>query len=117
MPDPDPFVVTPYEVKGRIDYDRLRELFGTQEITPALLERIRTLAGGELHPLLSRGIYYSHRDLVPLLEGFAAGRPFFLYSGRGPSGPLHTSHLVSFDLCRWLQAKLGIPMYIQITDD
>ncbi len=117
MPDPDPFVVTPYEVKGRIDYDRLRELFGTQEITPALLERIRTLAGGELHPLLSRGIYYSHRDLVPLLEGFATGRPFFLYSGRGPSGPLHTSHLVSFDLCRWLQAKLGIPMYIQITDD
>ena len=54
---------------------------------------------------------------MPLLEGFAAGRPFFLYSGRGPSGPLHTSHLVSFDLCRWLQAKLGIPMYIQITDD
>ncbi|HLN50820.1 MAG: tryptophan--tRNA ligase [Thermoplasmata archaeon] len=117
MPDPDPFVVTPYEVKGRIDYDRLRELFGTQEITPALLDRLRTLAGGELHPLLSRGIYYSHRDLVPLLDGFAAGRPFFLYSGRGPSGPLHTSHLVSFDLCRWLQAKLGIPMYIQITDD
>jgi tryptophanyl-tRNA synthetase len=117
MPDPDPFVVTPYEVKGRIDYDRLRELFGTQELTPALLDRIRTLAGGELHPLLSRGIYYSHRDLVPLLDGFASGRPFFLYSGRGPSGPLHTSHLVSFDLCRWLQAKLGIPMYIQITDD
>src|SRR5208282_3936528 len=117
MPDPDPFVVTPYEVKGRIDYDRLRELFGTQAITPALLERIRTLAGGELHPLLSRGIYYSHRDLVSLLDGFSAGRPFFLYSGRGPSGPLHTSHLVSFDLCRWLQAKLGIPMYVQITDD
>jgi tryptophanyl-tRNA synthetase len=117
MPESDPFVVTPYEVKGRIDYDRLRELFGTQEITQALLARIRELAGGELHPLLSRGIYYSHRDLAALLEGFAAGRPFFLYSGRGPSGPLHTSHLVSFDLCRWLQAKLGVPMYVQITDD
>jgi tryptophanyl-tRNA synthetase len=117
MPETDPFVVTPYEVKGRIDYDRLRELFGTQAITPELLDRIRVLAGGELHPLLARGIYYSHRDLGPLLEGFAGGRPFFLYSGRGPSGPLHTSHLVSFDLCRWLQAKLGVPMYIQITDD
>jgi tryptophanyl-tRNA synthetase len=117
MPAPDEFVVTPYEVKGKIDYDRLRELFGTQEVTPEILARIHHLAGGELHPLLTRGIYYSHRDLVPLLEGYTNGRPFFLYSGRGPSGPLHTSHLVPFDLCVWLQRRLGLPMYIQITDD
>ncbi|HTT74085.1 MAG TPA: tryptophan--tRNA ligase [Thermoplasmata archaeon] len=111
------FVVTPYEVKGRIDYERLREQFGTQSLTPALLAKLHHIAGGELHPLLSRGIYYSHRDLAPLLDGFANGQPFFLYSGRGPSGPLHTSHLVSFDLCVWLQRRLGVPMYIQITDD
>jgi tryptophanyl-tRNA synthetase len=117
MPAPDEFVVTPYEVKGKIDYVRLRELFGTQELTPELLARIHHLAGGELHPLLSRGIYYSQRDLGPLLNDYANGKPFFLYSGRGPSGPLHTSHLVSFDLCRWMQKRLGVPMYIQITDD
>jgi tryptophanyl-tRNA synthetase len=117
MPAPDDFVVTPYEVKGKVDYDRLRELFGTQAITPEVLARIHHLAGGELHPLLTRGIYYSHRDLLPLLDGYANGRPFFLYSGRGPSGPLHTSHLVPFDLCLWLQRRLGLPMYIQITDD
>jgi tryptophanyl-tRNA synthetase len=111
------FVVTPYEVKGRIDYDRLRELFGTQELTGELLARIHHLAGGELHPLLQRGVYYSHRDLGAVLDGFANGLPFFLYSGRGPSGPLHTSHLVHFDLCVWLQRRLGVPMYIQITDD
>jgi tryptophanyl-tRNA synthetase len=62
-------------------------------------------------------VYYSHRDLPALLEGYAAGRPFFLYSGRGPSGPLHTSHLLQFDLCQWFQERLGLPMYIQITDD
>ncbi|HTW40092.1 MAG TPA: tryptophan--tRNA ligase [Thermoplasmata archaeon] len=117
MPAPDEFVVTPYEVKGKIDYGRLRELFGTQELTPELLARLHHLAGGELHPLLSRGIYYSQRDLGPLLQDYANGKPFFLYSGRGPSGPLHTSHLVSFDLCRWMQKRLGVPMYIQITDD
>jgi tryptophanyl-tRNA synthetase len=117
MPAPDDFVVTPYEVKGKIDYKQLRERFGTQELTPQLLARIHHLAGGELHPLLTRGIYYSHRDLGPLLDGFANGKPFFLYSGRGPSGPLHTSHLISFDLCVWLQRRLGVPMYIQITDD
>jgi tryptophanyl-tRNA synthetase len=117
MPEPDEFVVTPYEVRGHIDYARLRELFGTQELTAELLAKVHHIAGGDLHPLLSRGIYYSHRDLAALLDGFANGKPFFLYSGRGPSGPLHTSHLVPFDLCQWFQRRLGVPMYIQITDD
>ena len=117
MPEPEEFVVTPYEVRGHIDYARLRELFGTQELTGELLAKVHHVAGGDLHPLLSRGIYYSHRDLAPLLDGFANGKPFFLYSGRGPSGPLHTSHLVPFDLCLWFQRRLGVPMYIQITDD
>ena len=117
MPEPEEFVVTPYEVRGHIDYARLREMFGTQELTPELLAKIHHIAGGDLHPLLTRGIYYSHRDLAALLDGFANGKPFFLYSGRGPSGPLHTSHLVPFDLCLWFQRRLGVPMYIQITDD
>jgi tryptophanyl-tRNA synthetase len=117
MPGAEEFVVTPYEVRGKVDYDRLRELFGTQELTAELLGRVRRLAGGELHPLLARGMYYTHRDLGALLDAYEAGRKFFLYSGRGPSGPLHTSHLVPFELCQWLQARLGVPMYIQITDD
>ncbi len=117
MPDTEEFVVTPYEVRGRVDYDRLREMFGTQELTGELLARLRRLAGGELHPLLERGIYYSHRDLGALLDAYEGGRPFFVYSGRGPSGPLHTSHLAQFDLCRWFQERLGVSMYIQITDD
>ncbi len=117
MPDPDEFVVTPYEVRGKIDYARLREQFGTEEVTAQVLARLHHLAGGELHPLLARGIYYSHRDLLPLLDGYANGRPFFVYSGRGPSGPLHLSHLVQFDLCAWFQRRLGVPVYLQITDD
>lgn len=116
MPDDD-FVVTPYEVRGAVDHDKLRERFGAQALDPHLLDRIRTAAGGELHPLLARGVYYAHRDLATLLDRYAKGEPFFLYSGRGPSGPLHTSHLVPFELCRWLQEKFDVPMYIQITDD
>jgi len=117
MPAPDDFTVTPYEVKGRIDYARLRELFGTQEVTDELRARLRRLAGGDLHPLIARGTYYSHRDLAHLLDRYERGHPFFLYSGRGPSGPLHVSHLAAFDLCRWFQERLHVPMYIQITDD
>lgn len=120
MPDETPddaFVVTPYEVRGTIDYDRLRQQFGTQSIDEALRGRLRALAGGELHPLLERGVYYSHRDLVQLLDQYVKGQRFFLYSGRGPSGPLHTAHLLAFDLCRWFQDRFQVPMYIQITDD
>lgn len=117
LTDQDEFVVTPYEVKGRIDYAKLREQFGTEDLTPSLLGRLQDQAGSELPPLLTRGVYYSHRDLNLVLDKYAHGHPFFLYSGRGPSGPLHISHLVPFELCRWLQAKLGVEMYIQITDD
>jgi tryptophanyl-tRNA synthetase len=117
MAPKDEFVVTPYEVRGEIDYARLRELFGTQDLTPELRERLRSLAGGDLHPLITRGVYYSHRDLERLLNQYERGERFFLYSGRGPSGPLHTAHLVPFELCAWFQRRLGVPMYIQITDD
>ncbi len=117
MPPNEEFVVTPYEVKGRIDYPRLKELFGTQDLTAALLERMKERAGGTLHPLLERGVYFSHRDLDWILNREAAGDRFFVYSGRGPSGPLHTAHLLQFELCRWFQEKFHAPMYIQITDD
>jgi tryptophanyl-tRNA synthetase len=111
------FVVTPYEVRGRVDYAKLREKFGTQEINVALLDRLHALAGVPLPPLLARGVYYSHRDLGLVLDQYEKGNRFFLYSGRGPSGPLHTSHLIPFDLCQWLQEHLGVEMYLQITDD
>jgi tryptophanyl-tRNA synthetase len=117
VPAPEEFVVTPYEVQGTIDYERLRVLFGTESIGPALLARLHALAGAELPATLRRGVYYSHRDLGALLEAYARGERFFLYSGRGPSGPLHLAHLIPFELCRWLQEHLHVPMYIQLTDD
>jgi tryptophanyl-tRNA synthetase len=114
---PEKFVVTPFEVRGTIDYDRLRTLFGTQALTPELLDRLRRISGGPLPPTLERGVYYSHRDLAELLTAYEQGRRFFLYSGRGPSGPMHLAHLIPFELCQWFQEKLHVPMYVQITDD
>ncbi|MCI4345328.1 MAG: tryptophan--tRNA ligase [Thermoplasmata archaeon] len=111
------FVVTPYEVRGTIDYARLRELFGTQDLNPELLARLERAAGAPLPPLLSRGVYYSHRDLAGILDAAERKKPFFLYSGRGPSGPMHTAHLAPFELCRWFQERFHASMYVQITDD
>lgn len=111
------FKVTPWQVEGKVDYDKLREMFGTSPLDAETLDRLRKLLGDPLHPLLERGIYYSHRDLPWVLDEHARGNPFFLYTGRGPSGDVHLSHLIPFELCSYLQGKLGVHLWVQITDD
>lgn len=111
------FTVTPWEVKGRVDYERLIKIFGTEAITQELLEKLKRLAGGELHVLLRRGVFFSHRDLDRVIEDIESGKGFFLYTGRGPSGPMHIGHLIPFILTKWLQDKFGANVYIMITDD
>ncbi len=113
----DEFKVTPWEVSGKVDYDRLRELFGTSDLDPPLLERLERILGEPLPPLLSRGIYYSHRDLGWILDEYEKGNPFFLYTGRGPSGDVHLAHLIPFELSAYLQRRLGVEMWVQVTDD
>jgi len=39
------FVVTPWNVSGDVDYDKLVEMFGTSKITPELIARFRKLTG------------------------------------------------------------------------
>jgi len=109
-------VVTPWEVKGEIDYDRLMERFGTEPITPELLERIRGHTG-RLHYMLRRGVFYSHRDLDAILDHHEFGGRFVLYTGRGPAGPAHLGHLVPWTFTRHLQETFGSKLFFQFTDD
>lgn len=110
------FIVTPWEVRGRVDYDKLIKIFGTQPITGELLDKIESLVG-EVHVLLRRGIFFSHRDLDLVLEDYVRGKGFFLYTGRGPSGPMHIGHIIPFIFTKWLQDKFRVNVYIMITDD
>jgi tryptophanyl-tRNA synthetase len=109
-------IVTPWEVAGKIDYEKLIRDFGTQPLTPELLERIRKHTG-ELHPQLERRIFFSHRDLAWLLEKYENGEKFVLYTGRGPSGPVHIGHLAPWIFTKYLQDKFDAKLYFQITDD
>src|SRR5256712_5162106 len=113
---PDDFVVTPWEVKGSVDYDRLVTQFGTERITPEILERIRKTAG-ELHPMLRRGVFYSHRDLNWILDRYEKGTPFALYTGRGHSSGIHIGHMLPWFFTKWIQEKFRAKLYFQITDD
>jgi len=110
------FVVTPWEVRGRVDYQKLTKQFGAEQISEKLLKEIMEVTG-ELHTFLRRGYFFAHIDLEKVLKDFKEGKGFFLYTGRGPSGPMHIGHLLPFIFTRWLQEKFKVNVYIQITDD
>jgi tryptophanyl-tRNA synthetase len=109
-------VVTPWEVKGRVDYERLIREFGTQPITDDLLSKI-TYVTDKLHLQLQRRIFFSHRDLDTVLELYEKGTRFVLYTGRGPSGPVHIGHLVPWMFTLHIQEKFRTRLYFQLTDD
>ncbi|MEM3578054.1 MAG: tryptophan--tRNA ligase [Candidatus Bathyarchaeia archaeon] len=109
-------VVTPWEVRGKVDYERLIREFGTQPLTDELLQKMAKHTG-ELHLQLRRRLFFSHRDLDAVLELYEKGIKFVLYTGRGPSGPVHIGHLVPWIFTRHLQEKFDTRLYFQMTDD
>jgi len=123
--DPNSMIVNPWEVKGKIDYGKLIEQFGSKPIDQAMLDRIEKVTGKKLHPLLRRGIFFSHRDLDVILkkveDAAAKGEkkyPFYLYTGRGPSSAsMHIGHMIPFLFCKYLQDAFNVPIVIQLTDD
>jgi len=110
------FIVTPWTVKGDVDYDKLIDQFGTSRITPEIIETFQRLTG-EVHPFLRRRIFYSHRDLDDILRRYENGEQFFLYTGRGPSGGVHLGHLIPWIFTKYMQDKFGAELYFQMTDD
>jgi len=111
------FQVTPWEVKGRVDYDKLIKIFGTQPLNKELLNKLERISGRELHMFLRRGVFFSHRDFDKILDDIENDRGFFLYTGRGPSGPMHVGHLIPFIMTKWFQEVFNVNVYIMITDD
>jgi tryptophanyl-tRNA synthetase len=112
----DEMIVTPWEVKGKVDYERLIREFGTQPLTDELLKRLAKHTGG-LHMQLARKLFFSHRDLDVVLDLYEKGTKFVLYTGRGPSGPVHIGHMVPWIFTKYLQDKFKTRLYFQITDD
>ncbi|ESK94281.1 tryptophanyl-trna synthetase [Moniliophthora roreri MCA 2997] len=120
-------VVTPWDVQGSvgqdgkqqaIDYDKLIEQFGTRRVDEALLQRFEKLTGHRPHIFLRRGMFFSHREFDKILDRYEQGKPFFLYTGRGPSSDsMHLGHMIPFVFTKWLQDVFGVPLVIQLTDD
>ena len=114
-----------------IDYDKLIEQFGTRRIDQALLERFERLTGHRPNVLLRRGMFFSHRcvfstfsvkdgyliyttrnalfhrEFDKILDRYEQGKPFFLYTGRGPSSnSMHLGHMIPFTFTKWVSSLL-----------
>jgi len=112
----DGMVVTPWEVSGDIDYEKLIKEFGTQPLTDVLIRRIEK-ESGEGHFMLRRKVFFSHRELDVLLKEHDEGKPWALYTGRGPSGNTHLGHMLPWIFTKYLQDAFKVHLYFQITDD
>ncbi len=110
------FDVTPWDVEGNVDYKKLIEKFGTERLTEDLKKRIYRNAD-ERNLYIDRDFVFSHRDMDKILEDYEDGDDFFLYTGVGPSGPMHIGHIISFKMTKWFQENFDVNVYIQFPDD
>ena len=82
-------------------------------------------------------LLYPPRDVPSILDAYEQKKPFFLYTGRGPSSEsMHLGHLIPFLFTKWafnwltlsfnylfrydyryLQDVFDVPLVIQMTDD
>lgn len=100
--------VTPYEVEGQVDYDRLIKIFGVSKITPLLLKKIKNKP-----LLLRRGYFYAHRDFDKILKE----KKFAVVSGRGASEKMTLGHLAIFKFIKELQDTYGCHVFIPFSED
>jgi tryptophanyl-tRNA synthetase len=104
--------MNPWEVSGKIDYDKLVKEFGTAKISEKIYEKL-----GNAHPLIRRRIYFSHRDFDKWLKDYENGKKVYVLTGRGPSEKMHLGHLVPFLVAKSLQDIFNCDVFIPISDD
>lgn len=108
--------VTPWEVSGAIDYEKLIKEFGVKPLTPELVKRLQKHTKHE-HYMERRAIFFSHTNVDKILDDLDKNQAVYLYTGRAPSGPVHLGHLVPWLYAVHLQKTLGITMLFQIPDE
>ncbi|MBU0456945.1 MAG: tryptophan--tRNA ligase [Nanoarchaeota archaeon] len=103
-----PAKVTPWEVKGKVDYDKLIKKFGLQPLR-YLPEQFHK------HLLFRRGIIFAHRDFKRIAEAIEQNKPFVMMTGLMPSGRFHFGHKMVADQIIFYQ-KLGAKIYLAVAD-
>ena len=100
--------VTPWEVKGKVDYYKLIKDFGLQPLVhlPKKFEDFY---------LFRRGIVFAQRDFKQIAESIENKQPFVMMTGLMPSGRFHFGHKLVADQIIFYQS-LGAKVYIAVAD-
>lgn len=98
--------VTPYEVKGEVNYDKVVKEFGATLIESKLKDKLKGIR------LVDKNIFFAHRDLDKILK-----KDFAIVSGRGPSQKMTLAHLFIFKFVKEMQDKFGCRVFIPFSDD
>eukprot|EP01084_Bolivina_argentea_P226120 381998_1 len=116
--DENEMKVTGTEVSGIVDYEKLCVQFGCDLLTNDMITKMEKLTNKRVHPMIRRKLYYAHRDFDKILKCHEQGKPWYLYTGRGPSSEsMHLGHMIPFIINKHLQDFFNVPIVIQITDD
>lgn len=100
--------VTPWEVSGKVDYNRLIKEFGIKPISkiPSVFNE---------NVLFRRKVVFAHRDFDKVLDCVKNKKKFVMMTGLMPSGKFHLGHMILAQQMIFYQ-KLGVKLYIAVAD-
>jgi len=100
--------VTPWEVKGNIDYGKLIKEFGLRPLKelPDVFQKFT---------LFRRDLIFAHRDFHRIVECIEKKKPFIMLTGLMPSGKFHFGHKMVADQIIFYQ-KMGAKVYLAVAD-
>ena len=102
------FKVTPWEIKGDIDYNKIIKEFGLRPFK-TVPDKLKDFL------LFRRGIIYCHRDFDKINDAIEKKKPFAMMTGLMPSGKFHFGHKIVADQIIMYQ-KLGAKIYVAVAD-
>ena len=102
------FEVTPWEVSGDVDYDKLVKKFGIKRFgtLPEIFNK---------DVLFRRKVVFAHRDFDRILNAVRNKGKFVMMTGLMPSGKFHLGHMLLAQQMIFYQ-KLGAKLYIAVAD-
>ncbi len=100
--------VTPWEVSGDIDYDKLIKQFGLEPIKqlPEIFQK---------NILFRRKIIFANRDIGKILTAIKNKKEFVVMTGLMPTGEMHIGHMLLIKQLVFWQS-LGAKIYIAVAD-
>lgn len=100
--------ITPWEVKGDINYKKLIKEFGIKPLSnlPDILKQ---------NHLFRRNILFAGRDFDKILDAIQNKKKFVVMTGLMPTGEMHIGHMILIQELVFYQS-LGAKIYIAVAD-